>query len=112
MNIFKINFFWWEDYGKNLLAKDVTIDEFEKDLIQAKNYAQSLIGFEDDENAIEKYSVECLPEYYDKIIWFLTKKLNYFLCNFDKDKTYYVEEDDKKILILRKDRVFTRNEVS
>ena len=39
-NIFKIEYTWYEeDYGKTLLCKNVERKEFEKDLIEAKNFA-------------------------------------------------------------------------
>ncbi|MDD3175713.1 MAG: hypothetical protein PHU51_04510 [Candidatus Nanoarchaeia archaeon] len=109
MNIFRIKYTWYEgEEEESLLAKDITEEEFEKDLIQAKNYAQSLIGLEDDETAIDKYSVDCLPNYYAKIIWYLINKLYYFDCAFDKRKTYFIKDDcyGKKIIISKRNNIY------
>ena len=93
VNLYKIEYSWYEDeHEETLLAKNVERKEFEKDLIEARNFAKSLIGKEiKEDNYLGKgYAVECLPEFYDQIIWFLTEKKGYIECYFDKDITYDV----------------------
>jgi len=105
-NIFKIEYTWYEeDYGKTLLCKNVERKEFEKDLIEAKNFAESLIGkkIKRADYLGKGYSVECLPEYYEQIIWFLIEKKGYSECIFDKDIIYSIDDSSngKKIQIKR-----------
>ena len=46
------------------------------------------------------YRVQCLPEYYEQIIWFLTEKMGYIECYYDQDINYDVDEiSNKKIMI-------------
>jgi hypothetical protein len=105
MKIFKIEYQWYEgDYDKTLLGKDVSSEEFEKDLIKAKEFAESLIGKEinEDEYLGKGYKIECLPEFYEQIIYFLKTKLNYVECDYDKDIKYAIEDNsDKKILLSK-----------
>jgi len=95
LTIFKIEYSWYEgEYSKTYLAKDVDLKTFEKDLIEARNFAQSLIGKEVEHDYLGKgYSVECRPEYYEQIIWYLINKLEYFSCSIEKDVTYDVDDD-------------------
>lgn len=101
MRIFKIEYHWYEgEYDKTLIGKDVSDEEFEKDLIKAKEFAESLIGNEikNGEYLGKGYKVSCLPEYYEQIIWFLKTKLGYVECDYDTDIKYAVDDDqDKKI---------------
>lgn len=94
-NVFKIEYDWYEgDHEETLLCKNVEREEFEKNLIEAKNFAKSLIGKKVDSGDYlgKGYSVECLPEYYEQIIWFLTEKKEYCECNFDEDVIYKVDD--------------------
>ena len=44
-NLFKIKYTWYEgEYEETSLGKNVKIEEFEKDLIGARDFAKSLIG--------------------------------------------------------------------
>ena len=90
-NIFKIEYDWYEgEHEETLLGKNIDKKKFEKDLIEAKKFAISLIGNEiKGKNYLGKgYSVECLPEFYEQIIWFLINKKGYIKCNFDENTGY------------------------
>jgi hypothetical protein len=90
LQIFKLEYSWYEgDCGSILLAKNVSLDEFEKDLIKSRDFAISLLGKKSSE---EGYDIECLPEYYSKIIEFLKSKLGYLECRYDKNLTYSVDD--------------------
>ena len=108
LNIFKIEYHWYEgEYEETLLGKDVERKEFEKDLLKAKEFAESLIGKEIKEgNHLGKgYRVDCLPEYYEQIIWFLIEKLGYLICSFDETIIYNIDDfRDKKIGINKSER--------
>ena len=116
LQIFKLEYTWYEgEYHYTLLAKDVDKEQFEKDLIKAKEFAESLIGKE-----IKKgdylgrgYRVCCLPEYYNQIIWFLNRKLRYIECDYDKDITYDVDDpQNKKISVKKSERKIERKELT
>ena len=96
MNIFKIYYDWYEgEHEEILLGKTIDKEEFEKDLVEAKNFAINLIGKKiNDHNYLGKgYAIECLPEYYEQIIWYLTNKLGYIDCCFDEDISYKVDDN-------------------
>jgi len=101
MKIFKIQYDWYEgEHEETLLGKNVSSEEFEKDLIKAKEFAESLIGKEIKEGKYlgKGYRVSCLPEYYEQIIWFLITKLDYIVCEYNNNIKYVVDDDqDKKI---------------
>jgi len=104
-NIFKVEYDWVEDdHGEIIVGKRVEIAEFEKDLTEAKKFAESLIGKEVvDHNYLGKgYSVECLPEFYEQIIWYLTDKLGYTVCEYDLDIAYRISDDFSKRMTIRK----------
>lgn len=107
-NIFKIEYDWCEgDHEETFVGKNVDKDQFERDLIKAKEFAESLIGKEVKNNYLGKgYSVECLPEYYEQIIWFLTDKMGYIECYFDNDVSYHVDDSSngKKIELTRSEK--------
>ncbi len=115
MNIFKIVYSWYEgEYREILLCKNIEKEEFEKDIIKAKEFAESLIGIEiqDGEYLGKGYNVACLPEYYNQIIWFLIEKLRYVQCYYDEDITYYIDdESNKKISISKSKRKVEINEL-
>ena len=108
MNIFKVEYNWYEDdHGEALLGKNVEREEFEKDIIKSKEFAESLIGKEIKEGEYlgKGYRVPCLPEFYEQIIWFLTEQLGYTVCYFDEDTHYTIEDSpDDKIAINRSER--------
>jgi hypothetical protein len=108
MNIFKIEYYWPEDeHGETLLGKNVERKEFEKDLIKAKKFAESLIGKEIKEESYlgKGYRVQCLPEYYEQIIWFLTEKLGYSECQYNENITYNLDDyANKKIEITKNEK--------
>lgn len=95
-NIFKIEYNWCEgEHEETFMEKDVDKDQFERDLIKAKEFAESLMGKEVKDNYLGKgYSVECLPEYYEQIIWFLTNKMGYIECYFDDNISYHVDDNN------------------
>jgi len=116
INIFKIEYYWPEDEHEiTYLGKDISQEEFEKDLIKAREFAESLIGNKVDGNYLGKgYSIECLPEFYKQIIWFLVEKLNYVECDIDDDVSYYVDDNsnNKKIGITRSEKQIKNSELN
>ena len=111
-NIFKIEYDWYEgEHEETYLGKDIPIEEFEKDLIKAKKFAQSLIG---NEIKIGKhylgkgYTIECLPKYYEQIIWFLEYKLRYIKCDIEKNISYNIDSDNNKIYITKSEKEIKR----
>jgi len=105
LNIFKVEYNWFEgDHDEAFLGKDVEAEQFETDLIKAKRFADSLKGKKvKGYNYLGKgYSVECLPEYYAQIVWYLTEKLGYVLCDIDPYTEYDVDDfPDRKIRLTR-----------
>lgn len=105
-NIFKVGYHWYEgEHEETLLGKNVGRKEFEKNLSEAKDFAKGLIGKEIKEGDYrgKGYSVECLPEYYQQVIWFLTEKKGYVECEFNEDFSYNVDDsDDGKEVWVRK----------
>ena len=104
-NLFKIEYDWYEgEHYETLIGKKVSSEEFEKDLLKAKKFAEGLIGKKvKSGNYLGKgYSVECLPEFYEQITWYLTKKLGYIYCYYDNYVCYSVgDSQEKKISITR-----------
>ena len=113
MNIFKIQYDWYEgEHEEILLAKDIKIETFEKDLIKAKKFAEKLKGKKAETgNYLGKgYSVECLPQFYGQILWYLTEKLGYIICNFKEDIDYSVDDSSsKKISIVKSKKLIKRS---
>lgn len=116
INIFKIEYYWPEDeHGVAYLGKDVSQEEFEKDLIKAREFAESLIGKKVDVDYLGKgYSLECLPEFYEQIIWFLVEKLNYVECDINDDISYYIDDNsnNKKIGITKSEKQIKNSELN
>lgn len=114
-NIFKIDYDWYEgEHYETLLGKEVSTDEFEKDLIEAKKFAISLIGKEVKRDYLGKgYSIECLPEFYSQIIWYLTNRLKYVSCKYDDDAAYAISDDDSKskITVTKSEKKTERKEL-
>lgn len=108
-NLFKIEYDWCEgEHGETLLGKDVEQDEFENDLIEARNFAKSLIGKKVEGDYLGKgYSVECLPEYYKQVLWFLTEKKRYIQCFFDEDISYSISDDRNEEIVIDKSENIT-----
>lgn len=105
LNIFKVSYVWYEgEHGDTLLGKGVSDEEFEEDLVEARKFAESLIGVEikDYDYLGKGYSVECLPRYYDQIIWFLTEKKGYAECYTNEYVNYFVEDDLGKTISIDK----------
>jgi len=106
---------WYEgEYGETLIGKKISGEDFEKDLVEAKRFAESLIGkiVESGEFLGKGYRVECLPEFYEQILWYLTEKLGYIYCNYDEDVYYDVDDDmDKKIDISKVENKIVRKEI-
>jgi len=104
-NLFKIEYDWYEgDHEEILLGKEVERDDFEKDLIAAKEFAISLIGKEikEGDHLGKGYRVDCLPEYYGQIIWFLINKKGYMEISYDSDISYSVDDNNSnKIEVTR-----------
>ena len=97
-NLFKLEYDWYEgEHEEMLLSKDVELKEFDRDLIESKNFAISLIGKKVENNNFlgKGYAVECLPEFYQQIIWFLINKKGYIKCSFNEDFSYRVEDHFK-----------------
>lgn len=115
MNIFKIEYNWYEDdHEEILLGKAIEREEFEKDILKAKEFAESLMGIEikDGEYLGKGYHIDCLPEYYEQIIWFLTEKLGYIRCYYDSDIDYDVDDiSNKKIGITKSEKKIERSEL-
>jgi hypothetical protein len=116
MNIFKIEYSWYEgEYDETLLCKNVKKEEFEKDLIKAKKFAESLMGkkIKEGEYLGKGYTIQCLPEFYEQIIWFLNTKLNYVECFYDQDINYDVKDvsNNKKIEITKVEKNIKRDEM-
>lgn len=104
-NLFKVSYQWYEeDHKEVLLGKSTSKDEFERDLIKARDFAEKLIGIEIKEGSYlgKGYSVECLPEYYEQIIWFLTEKRGYIECYNDEDVEYFTEDNGSNKIYIRK----------
>lgn len=105
IRIFRIYYDWYEgEHEETLLGKGVSEEEFEKDMGEAVSFATSLIGKEAEMGDYlgKGYSVECLPEYYEQILWFLTKKKGYINCDFDMKARYQISEGFPDRIIARK----------
>lgn len=114
-NIFKIQYDWYEgEHDETLVGKEVEPKQFEKDLVEAKKFANKLIGKEikTGDYLGKGYRVECLPEFYEQILWYLTEKLDYFFCNYDEKIHYSVDDgSDKKIDITRFEEKIEHKEI-
>ncbi len=114
MEIFKLKYEWYEgDCGEVYLGKDVNQAQFEKDLREAKEFAKSLLGkiVKQGEYLGKGYSVECLPEFYEQVAWFLTNKKGYIRCSLN-DSEYSVEDfHEEKIIIERIDREVKKTKI-
>ncbi len=104
MRIFNIKYIWYDgDEGQTYLAKLVDKPQFEKDMKEATIFVESLIGHKVEGDYIGKgYEVECLPEFYEQIIFFLINKKGYVECD-NEDSEYFIGDLDseKKITVER-----------
>ncbi len=115
LNLFKVEYHWVEgEYNSSLLGKAVEREEFEKDLLKAKEFAQSLMGKEIKgyDYLGVGYTIECLPQFYAQIVWFLIEKLGYLNCRFQESISYDVDDwPDKKIMIHKSEIKTERREL-
>jgi len=114
-SLFKIEYDWYEgEHGETLVSKNVKAEEFEKDLIEAKDFALSLRDKKISEgNYLGKgYRVECLGEYYEQIIWFLVNKKEYTEIYYDQDIGYKVDDfNSNKIEITKFEKTINSKEL-
>lgn len=111
--IFKIEYDWYEgEHKETLIGKKVNETKFEKDLTKAKEFAIGLIGIKAKGDYLGKgYNVECLPEFYEQILWYLINQLGYIYCNYDDQTSYTIEDSHKKIYIVKKKSTIERKEM-
>jgi len=114
-NIFKVEYDWYEgEHYETLVGKNVDLETFEKDLLKARDFAESLKGKEikSGESLGKGYSVECLPEFYSQILWYLCEKLGYVYCSYDENTCYSVDDDfSKKISIVKEVKKTERKDI-
>ncbi len=113
MNIFKIEYYCYEgEHEEILLAKDVKRGNFESDLLEAKKFAEKLKGKEIKEGKYlgKGYRIECLPEFYEQIIFFLKGKKEYIECDFDNNISYLIDDDSNKKINITKSEKIIKNE--
>ena len=111
LNIFKVEYYWYEgEHEETLLIKDIKKEEFEKDLLEAKKFAEKLKGIEIKEGEYlgKGYKIECLPEFYEQIIWFLTEKKAYKECQLNEDISYIIDDDSNKEIEITKNEKTTK----
>ncbi|MEK6941177.1 MAG: hypothetical protein AABW49_04740 [Nanoarchaeota archaeon] len=113
LKIFKIEYNWYEgEHGEILLAKDAERGQFENDLSEAKRFAEKLKGkkIKEGEYLGEGYRIECLPEFFEQIIFFLKEKKQYIECNFNNDISYFTDDDSNKKINITKSEKIIKNE--
>jgi hypothetical protein len=113
MEIFKISYTWFEgDFDETHLGKDVEKKEFERDLKEAKEFAKSLLGkkIKQGEYLGKGYNLECLPEFYSQIIWFLINKKGYIKCEIDSSE-YDIDDWSNEINVERIDNEIKRTRI-
>lgn len=114
MEIFKIKYEWYEgDSGETYLGKVINKFEFEENLKEALEFAKKLIGneIEDSDYLGKGYRVECLPEFYNQIIWFLINQKGYTECSIDESQYYVDDNSDEKIFIEKVDEEIKRVQI-
>lgn len=98
MEIFKVSYTWYDgEEGSSLLGKEVSLEEFERDLKEAIVFSRSLLGIRIEYHLDflgKGYRVECLPEYYEQIVWFLINKKSYVECFFNDNVEYKVIDEE------------------
>ena len=111
LNSFKLEYYWYEDeHEETILIKDVKREEFEKDLLEAKQFAEKIKGIKIKEGKYlgKGYNIECLPEFYEQIIWFLKEKKKYKECQFNVDISYIIDDDSNKEINIAKNEKITK----
>tara|TARA_Y100000310_G_C20086521_1_gene536290 strand:- start:18 stop:374 length:357 start_codon:yes stop_codon:yes gene_type:complete len=115
LNIFKVEYDWYEgEHSEVLVGKNVNQEDFEKDLLKARDFAENLKGkkVESGETLGKCYRVECLPEFYEQILWYLCEKLSYVYCCYDENICYSVDDDfSKRISIIKEVKKTERKEM-
>lgn len=104
-SIFKVQYDWYEgEHREILVSKAVEFQQFEKDLIEAKTFAERLKGklIEKGQYLGKGYRVECLPAFFEQIVWYLVEKLGYKYCHYDANIHYDVDDDFKKKIKVTK----------
>ena len=113
LRIFKIQYDWYEEeHEEFLLGKEVEKEEFEKDLIEARIFAENLPEKEEEnhEEFLGKcYNIKCLPEMYRQIVWYLTDKRGYTEYSFDEDIKYNISDSGDKEITLTKRETEIKN---
>ena len=111
INVFKVEYYWYEgEHEEVFLAKGVNGEDFEKDLLEAKDFAEKLKGIKIKEGGYfgKGYRTECLPEFYGQIIWFLINKKEYKECQLNEDISYTIDDDSNKKIGITKDERTTK----
>ena len=111
LNVFKVEYYWYEgEHEECLLIKDVKKEEFEKNLLEAKSFAEKLKGVEIKEGEYlgKGYKIECLPEFYEQIIWFLKEKKEYKECQLNEDIEYIIDDNSNKEIDITKNEKTTK----
>ncbi len=109
--IFKIEYDWFEgEHGESLLINKVPKEKFEKDILEAKEFAEKLkeVEIKEGEFLGKGYRVKCLPEFYQQIIWFLIEKKGYQECRFDSKVSYVVDDTLNKEISVEKFEKITK----
>ena len=104
-NLFRIKYEWYEgDCGEILIGKKVSVEEFENELIKAKDFAKSLSGkkIKSGDYLGKGYRVECLPEVFEQILWYLTEKEEYIECSYDESVCYDIDDNQNKKVTITK----------
>jgi hypothetical protein len=113
LNMFKIEYDWFEgEHRESLLINEVSKEGFEKDILEAKEFAEKLKGVEIKEGEFlgKGYNVKCLPEFYQQIIWFLIEKKGYQECQFDSKLSYIVDDTlNKEISVERFEKIMKKS---
>src|SRR3989344_7363154 len=114
-NIFKIQYDWYEgEHNEILVGKAVEAQQFEKELVKAKKFAESLRGkiIDKGEYLGKGYRVECLPEFYEQILWHLTEKQGYKYCHYNADVHYDIDDGyKKKIKVTKVEKIIEEKEL-
>lgn len=114
LRIFKIEYSWYEDeHEQVLLAKRVSPDQFEKDISAARQFAEKLRRTKADRSDYlgKGYYLECLPEFFEQIVWLLTNKKGYEPCKFDIDISYDIDDYSKIIGITKKEKTVKQTKI-
>ncbi|MFA6023498.1 MAG: hypothetical protein WC781_05410 [Candidatus Pacearchaeota archaeon] len=116
MNIFPFSFIMKNNCEEVMFfAKNVSSSEFEKDLQEAKNFAEELSGKKIVQQKWDMFGFlgkgyfnECLGEYFEQIAWYLQEKKGYISCQIKDNLTYVIrtenteERKEEKIIIEKK----------